>query len=65
MKYLLRSVQKLCPPNTRFFADYSSNITGTANAISYYAYSILSSLSLQLYSLIQMIHSWFYFLICI
>jgi hypothetical protein len=54
MKYLLRTVQKLCP---QVFADYSSNITDTAIAISYYTYSILSSLSLQLYSLIKMINS--------
>jgi hypothetical protein len=26
IKYLLRTAQKLSPHNTRFFADYSSNI---------------------------------------
>jgi hypothetical protein len=39
------------------FADYSTNITDTATAVSYYTHSNLSSLSLQLYSPIQMIKS--------
>jgi hypothetical protein len=41
MKYLLRSVQKLCPPNTRFLRTTALNIIDTATVISYYTYFYL------------------------